>query len=176
MAGVTVDASDDLQLTSTDVSVQAELDGGGLPAGGAKIDATVDRLTNSSAGGRLDALNATVAAADTQLKLQGAGNYAPDGSGLAGSFTLSPVSLRELLATGFDSPAPETSDPAVLGQFEANGQWRLGNNSYELSDLTVRLDDTTVKGSAAISEVDKPRIRFDFTGDQARPRPLPASG
>jgi AsmA protein len=66
----------------------------------------------------------------------------------------SPRSLMHL----FDVSPPETADPSVLSSLAIRAQADIREDHASLSDLTIRLDDTTFTGSLTVP--------FDMTGRQ----------
>jgi AsmA protein len=91
---------------------------------------------------------------------------------LSGSYQLSAFDLNALVKelTGSDIVTS-----GVLSDFSSSGTWSFGGKQLKLSDLLVHFDDTTVKGSANISNLDKMAGNFklhinklnvdDFLGD-----------
>ncbi len=83
---------------------------------------------------------------------------------LDGSFSLAAFSLRALL-TELGIP-PDTRDPKALSRFALDLHLAKTPKRIELDDLVVRLDDSTLKGKAAIAGSGKPAIDFDLAVDR----------
>jgi AsmA protein len=82
-----------------------------------------------------------------------------------GAFRLDPVSLRELLAE-LGIAAPNTRDAKALTKLSARGDFIYGANALAINDLDVQLDDTTLRGKAAITNLDTKAMRFDLALDR----------
>lgn len=66
----------------------------------------------------------------------------------------SPRSVMSL----FDLPQPATADPSVLSRLSVEAQAEIRESSASLSDITIKLDDTTFTGNLTVP--------FDMTGRQ----------
>jgi AsmA protein len=95
-------------------------------------------------------------------KLQ-ATNFLDDLSA-AGSAALAPLSLREF-APRLGLVLPKTRDPRALAQLSGNSDFRYGANALTFESMQLQIDDTHLKGGAALAM--QPRaLRFDLTVDQ----------
>lgn len=81
-----------------------------------------------------------------------------------GTLNLGQLNLRQLLEK-LAIELPETADPAVLQSLAMNLDFAATTESAEVSKLELKLDDTTLKGSAGITNFSKPAIRFDLSID-----------
>jgi AsmA protein len=94
-------------------------------------------------------------------KLQ-ATNFIDDLSA-TGSAALAPLSLREF-APRLGLLLPKTRDPRALAQLSAYSEFRYGANALTFESMQLQLDDTHLKGGAALGM--QPRaLRFDLTVD-----------
>jgi AsmA protein len=81
-----------------------------------------------------------------------------------GSAALAPLSLREF-APRLGLVLPMTRDPRALAQLSASSDFRYGANALSFDSMRLQLDDTHLKGDAALGM--QPRaLRFDLTVDQ----------
>ncbi|MGD9843488.1 MAG: AsmA family protein, partial [Steroidobacteraceae bacterium] len=87
-----------------------------------------------------------------------------DAPAITGSLNLAPVSLREF-APKLGISLPTTSDANTLQKFTLQANLVANKSSFELKPLTIKLDDTTVTGSAGIADLDSTALRFDLAVD-----------
>jgi AsmA protein len=106
---------------------------------------------------------AQVAAAHLAGSVQGAKIL--DAPSFTGTFKLEPVALRELMGQ-LGMAAPETRDPQALTRFAASGEFVYGSNAVQASKLEIRLDDSTLQGNVAITNLDSKATRFDLELDR----------
>lgn len=88
-----------------------------------------------------------------------------DAPSVTGAFKLAPLSPRELLAQ-FGISLPRTRDPKALATLAASGDLAYGGNALRGTKLDVQLDDSTLHGSAAVTNLDTRTIGFDLTLDR----------
>lgn len=99
----------------------------------------------------------------------------------SGAFRLDPLAPRELLDQLSIAP-PRTRDAKALERLAASGDFAYGANALRLTKLDVRLDDTRLQGSAAITNLTTHAASFDLALDHidfdrylsAAPRSTPA--
>ncbi|MGD8514887.1 MAG: AsmA family protein [Granulosicoccaceae bacterium] len=82
-----------------------------------------------------------------------------------GNLKLGEFSPRTLMAL-MDIEVPKTADPAVLGKASLQASISGTPSSLNLGKLTARLDDTTLTGSASVTNFARPSSRFDLDVDQ----------
>ena len=141
------------------LQLDIDLSGEALPAGKAKFSLRAD------AGADLEKQTASV----TNLLIKILGLEISGGVNvtdlktdpkLAGNLAVAQFSPRELLeSTG--QAAVETTDPNVLNAVSFSSSLGGGLSNLQLSDLNLKLDDTTVKGTASYGS----RIAFDLNVD-----------
>lgn len=126
----------------------------------------------SAAGADLDLDAGTLHAPafDAQLgaaHLKGAleGSHLTESPVLAGSFALEPVCPRELM-TQFGIAAPITRDAKALTRLSARGSFSYGNQQLGARALDVQLDDSTFKGSLAVTDLATDALRADLSLDR----------
>ncbi len=73
----------------------------------------------------------------------------------------SPRSLMQM----FDVDPPETADPVALSRVIVDANAQLTTAAIELSDVVIKLDDTTFTGTLSVPRVDTGFYQFDMAGD-----------
>jgi len=145
---------------------------------GLSIDGVIEGLANSptqltfdTAGIEIETGPKNVSIQPVELRLLGidvsadvepfsyAGEVLPRAKISVGAF--SPRSIMHL----FDVEAPETADPVALSQVVIDGNAALTEASVELTGLTIRVDDTTLRGSLSVPRSSAGGYRFDLSGD-----------
>jgi AsmA protein len=94
---------------------------------------------------------------------------------VAGSFKLDPLDLRELMPQVGIAP-PKTRDPKALSKLAASGEFAYEKKRVGVSKLAVQLDDSQLRGNAAITNLETKAIDFDLALNQIdidRYRPPP---
>lgn len=145
-----------------------KVSGTGLPEGGASASVSAERLVADTAdvlAVHLDGLRADLTAEGARLRLEGGGHYGVADSALAGTFTLDEFSPRGLLAAmaanGF-----RPADDRALARLSGRGEWALTDAALAIDGLRITLDDTTITGSAGVSDLAAGALRFDLTADR----------
>ena len=59
-----------------------------------------------------------------------------------------------------------TTDPAALEKVSLKASLAAEGGATKISDLTLKLDDTTLTGSAAVTDMTKPALSFDLKADK----------
>ena len=96
----------------------------------------------------------------TELQVKGFG----DKPALNGNLNINEFSLKELLSN-LGQPAVETSDPDVLSALAFSTEIGGPAGKVELSDLTLKLDDTTFNGSGSYTLANT-GVVFRLQGDK----------
>jgi AsmA protein len=94
-----------------------------------------------------------------------AGNRIIDAPTLGGSFQLAPFSARDYMAKLGMTP-PITRDPRALSRLAASGHYAYGGKSLRASQLDVKLDDSTLRGDAAVTDLDTMALNFALSVDR----------
>ncbi|MGD9000624.1 MAG: AsmA family protein [Granulosicoccaceae bacterium] len=132
-------------------------------------------------GGKLDAALAADAAANLIEQTAGLKNlevsaYSLVASGevnasniykvpeYTGKLKVSEFSPRTLM-TLMGIEVPKTADPAVLGKASLQASLSGSEDRLNLKALTAKLDDTTLTGSVAVTNFERPSSRFDLDID-----------
>src|SRR5690554_4743025 len=82
-----------------------------------------------------------------------------------GALSVAPFDANVALAAIGEAPI-ETSDPAALKKISMEMTFSGPENSILLDPLVIKLDSSTIKDLAGISDIDTSAIRFDLTLDQ----------
>ena len=80
---------------------------------------------------------------------------------VTGSVSVPPTSARKFLQSLGIAP-PITRDPNALSKFALQTNFRLTQKQLGLSALQLTLDETQVKGTAGIEDLDTSALRFDL--------------
>jgi AsmA protein len=81
-----------------------------------------------------------------------------------GSVALEPVALRTLMAQ-LGSPLPATRDTQAFSRLGLKADFRYGDKSLQLQNLQAKLDDSTLRGSLAVTDLDTYASNFDLALD-----------
>lgn len=145
--------------------LSAVFDMNGEPFGGQSVTAelggsAVANLENETA--TLSGFTASLAnlSMTTDLQVKGFG----DKPALNGKLNINEFSLKELLSD-LGQPAVETSDPEVLEALAFSTNIGGPAGKVELSDLTLKLDDTTFNGSGSYNLANT-GVVFQLQGDK----------
>lgn len=145
--------------------LNAVFDMTGEPFGGKEVTAELEgsaraNLENETAS--LSGFTASLANLNlsTDLNITGFG----DKPTLSGELSIAEFSLKDLL-NNLGQPAVETSDPDVLEAIAFSTGIGGPAGKVELTELTIKLDDTTFNGSGSYNLADS-GIVFNLQGDQ----------
>ena len=97
-----------------------------------------------------------------ELALQGSGPSAP--LSLTGELELESFAPAKVLPA-FGVEAPETTDPEALKSVALSAALAVDFESAAVSELSLRVDDTTLSGSIGIANFANGALRFDLIGD-----------
>ena len=87
-----------------------------------------------------------------------------DAPSLTGNFKLDAVGLRELLGQ-LGMAAPLTRDPKVLSKLAATGEFAYTKDAVRATKLDMQLDDSALRGSLAVTNLDTKAMTFDLALD-----------
>lgn len=80
------------------------------------------------------------------------------------SLRVAPFSLKALMTKlGMDPPV--TADPEALSRVSFNAEAAVGETAATLNSLSLKLDDTTLKGQLSLPMTEEGLIRFDLSAD-----------
>ncbi len=100
----------------------------------------------------------------TELTATVTGQQIIDKPRFNGTLNLGQLNLRQLLEK-LAIELPATADPAVLQSVAMNLDFAATPENAEIPKLNVKLDDTTLTGSAGVNNFSTPAIRFDLSID-----------
>ena len=142
-----------------------EAEGDTVPAGtmtlalATDIAIDLEAQTLSMPGVVLDTLGMNITGNISATKITG------DNPQFSGVFTVADFVPRELIkALGQEDPL--TADGSVLGNANARLEWTASAKDFSAGVLQIRLDDTTVNGTARVAQFDAPEISFSLAVDQ----------
>jgi AsmA protein len=92
------------------------------------------------------------------------GSRIVDAPAFTGAFKLDPVALRDLMSQLAIAP-PNTRDPKALTTLAARGDFTYGANALAVNNIDVQLDDSDLRGKAAVTSLDTKAMSFDLTVD-----------
>lgn len=98
------------------------------------------------------------------LQITASGEQLFDQYVISGKLSAEGVSPRKLMPA-FGMEVPVTADPNVLKSLALKSDYRLTEKQLRLSSLDLTLDDTRVRGSAAIEDLDTMALSFDLNVD-----------
>jgi AsmA protein len=87
-----------------------------------------------------------------------------DAPSLTGAFRLDPLVLRQWMSQMAMS-VPATRDPKALTRIAASGEFTYGGNAARAQNLDVQLDESTLRGSAAVTDLTTHAMTFDLALD-----------
>ena len=161
-----------------DFKLETEAEGETLPGGKVEAELASDVTVDLSAG-TLQVADLVLEAMGLKITGQASGqDIQSDQARFSGNLKVQEFVPRELIER-LGQPAPEVSDATVLGKADADIGFSATPKSFTADKLSVRLDDSTLTGSAGIASFASQAIRFDLTLDTIdldRYLPPPAEG
>ena len=122
------------------------------------LDLDLSNETLRTKGLQISAYNLTLQGNVAAAKLLSAPSY-------QGQLTLAPFSPRETLnQLGINVPA--TADKNVLQHAELQTQFQGTTSKVKLDQLNLKLDDSTLSGSAELPNLGKPAVRYSLALDK----------
>ncbi len=116
------------------------------------------------AAGTLAPAQFSIKFGDLALELTAAGEKLLTDRVLTGKVTVPQISLRKLLDT-YGGGAPVTRDPKALSAFTLGADYRLTQKQLKLTNLLLALDDTHMRGSAGVDDLDSMALGYDLKVD-----------
>jgi Uncharacterized protein involved in outer membrane biogenesis len=144
-------------------SLGLALKGEGLPEQGLELEVR-SHIAVDLAQQTLDVQGLELTALDLTLRGAARGNHILDAPNVTAELTLDAFSPRALLAA-LGQSVPETVDPEVLTKASAELKLVASPEQATLEPLTVKLDETSIQGTASISHFAKPAVRFNVHMD-----------
>jgi len=145
--GARLRVTEDLsQAELMDMDAKADIAGPDLPAATVAMRATALRADLDSGAVEVNDVVSNITTAGVRLDIVAKGRVAAEQTALTGTLAVPEFSPREVLAE-LGQPPVETADPAVLGEMELVAVWSLNGERLEVTDLSLRLDDSSVTGT-----------------------------
>lgn len=149
------------RASATGIDLELSASGEGVPAGEQTVTVTGE-VRADLAGGTYRIPELIVEGAGARLRGNAEVRTTDQGPVAVASLKVPEVSPREVMdALGI--AVPETRDPDVLKRLEASTELRYGGGTLRADPLNLTLDDTTVKGTASVSDFADPAIAFDLS-------------
>ena len=185
-SGTVALSADNQVIELSGAELNTDLSGAGLPGGALKSKLGFDTRVDLGAQ-TLDVSKLALAALG--LTVEGGLNgkqILGDAAAFSGELRIKEFVPRDLIAA-LGQPAPEASDPTVLGRADGQLQLAATKDSLSVPKLQFRLDDSTLNGDLKVSNFAKPAIRFalhldDIDADRylppqsGQPVPVPPTG
>lgn len=152
------------QVTVSDLKLGVEAQGESLPGGrlradlGAQAALDLDKQTLNLTDLAVNAMGLSLRG---QVQGTGIGGDKPQ---FAGTLKVDEFVPRDVLRT-LGQALPAVSDATVLGKADAAFAFKATADSANLSDLKLRLDDSSITGSLGISNFAKPATTFKLALD-----------
>lgn len=110
---------------------------------------------------RLAPATLTVRYGELPLKVTASGEKVFSDRIVTGRIDVTRVSPRDLMKSmGMD--APKARDPRALTAFAAGGDYRLTQNALTMSNLIVDFDDSHIRGTLGVTDLDRKALAFDL--------------
>ncbi|MBW2208527.1 MAG: AsmA family protein, partial [Deltaproteobacteria bacterium] len=152
-----------VEISAAELLLEAK--GDTVPAGKMSVSLATDiaidleAQTLSMPAVVLDTLGMNITGNISATKISG------DNPQFSGVFTVADFVPRELIkALGQENPV--TTDSSVLGNANARLEWTASAKDFSADALQIRLDDTSVNGTARVAQFDAPEISFSLSIDQ----------
>jgi AsmA protein len=111
----------------------------------------------------MPALTVQIAAARLNGSL--VGTKVIDAPDLHGRFSLEPIEPRDLMKK-LGVTLPAMRDPKALSSFAMAGAFAFAHNAVRLTQLLIQLDDSVLKGSVSVDDLDSKASSFDLALNQ----------
>jgi len=118
-------------------------------------------LVLDTKAGTLEQARLDLKVGDLPVKIDVAGGDLFGAYALNGKFQVPGTSPRALMKS-FDIEPPTTSDPKALSAFSAASDFRVTQKQVQLRALALTLDETAVKGTFDIDDLEAMALRFDL--------------
>ena len=163
-AGTIALSADGQTVTLTEANLETDLAGDTLPGGQLKSELGFNTSLNLEAQ-TLAVSDLVLKALGLQLEGQLNGTAVLGDAAFDGEIRIGEFNPRDVIQA-LGQPVPEVSDPEVLSRAEAALQLAATKDSVSLTNILLKLDDSTVKGDLKVANFAKPAIRFGLHLDQ----------
>src|SRR5262249_12083281 len=128
------------------------------------IELAIPALTLDMDKQTLQAPEFALTVAPAKIRGQLSGEKILDAPAFTGRITLDQVSPRELFKT-LDIEAPQTADANVLKAVTLEAAVAATANNVMLSDMKMKLDDTSLTGSLGVTDFETTALKFALVVD-----------
>ena len=122
-------------------------------------------LSLDLAGQTLAAPNINLQLGAARIQVKVSGSKIADAPSISGSFQLASLALRDFLEKMGITP-PVTRDARAFSKLAVSGNYAYGGNALHADQLDVKLDDSTLRGNAAITNLDTLALSFALAIDR----------
>ena len=151
------------QIALGDGSLSMRISNAGLGSGPLDIDARWQKIALDESAGTATLSALALKVANLSARLDATARGIGKSPTLTGRLVVPSFAPRKLLDT-LGSPIPTTLHG--FDQASLTGDVAATADSIRLSNLTLKLDDTTLTGRAAIADLKKSALRFDLAADR----------
>ncbi len=88
---------------------------------------------------------------------------------IQGTLTVASLNPRDVFAR-LSHPLPITSDPKAFSVAQGSASFLAGPDALKINQLSVKLDDSRITGSAAVTHFEAPDVHFDLALDRIVPQ------
>jgi len=154
-----------VNLEEPRLSVRAK--GSAIPTGeaSAEVAGAALRYDTAAGTGSLQGLETTVSLPGTRIELTGNVELAGDAATGSGEFHIPEANLRQLLSA-FPEAGYQPAGSAALERLTGGGRWTLTKSSAALGELNLKLDDSTITGSAGVTSFDTGAAKASISIDR----------
>ena len=163
-AGTIALSADGQTVALAEAQLETDLTGDTLPGGQLKSELGFNTSLNLEAQ-TLVVSDLVLKALGLQLEGQLNGAAVLGDATFDGAIRIGEFNPRDVIQA-LGQPVPEVSDPEVLSRAEAALQLAATKDSVSLSNIQLKLDDSTIKGELKVANFTKPAIRFGLHLDQ----------
>ncbi len=147
-----------------DIEIQVDVSGGALGAGRVTAEARAE-ATLDLAAGTLHVADLDLRSGDLHLAGEIAGQGLDAEPVFTGRLALAELDLRTWLRER-QIAIPPMADPGTLGRVALTTDWRLAAGRLDADPVELRLDETQVRGTAAVLPGLTPGYRLALTADR----------
>lgn len=146
------------------LELELDFSGAALPGGSQSLRLSVPAVAVDLQAQTLDIPALTVETAGLRADAGVAGARIIDAPAFSGKLEVAEFSPRALLQR-FGAAPPESADETALARASLDSSYRFAEGQLELDQLSMRLDDTSLEGSARLGLGDVSRIRATLALD-----------
>jgi len=146
-------------------ALSLDASGEALPTGKAKIELKAEQLLFDHAAQTMAMKGMVLDALGLNINGSLSGGMSSGAPQMTGRMEIQAFNARELMAA-LGQSVPDMADDKALTHIAAGFDLLATNQSADLKNLQIKLDDTVIKGRLGVSQFDHPAIRFDLDIDK----------